>query len=94
MSEVTPKRIILKCPQQYFQDQEAMVTAFFHSQGLKTPDDYFSHILYDSSTPSKLYLVLDLHYKEIPNVNPNELELQVFKVLRRKALLYVISTFW
>lgn len=69
-----------------------MIAAFFHSQGLKTPDNYFSHILYDSSTPSKLYLVLDLHYKEIPNVNLNELELQVFKVLRRKAL-YVISTF-
>jgi hypothetical protein len=91
MSEVTAKRMILKCPQQYFQQQEAMVTAFFHSQGLKDPVDYFSHILYDSSTPSKLYLVLDLHYKEIPNVDLNELELRVFKVLRRKAL-YVIST--
>ena len=89
MSEATPGRVILKCPQQYFRDQTAMITAFFDSQGLGS-SNYFSHILYDPSSPSKLFLVLDLHYKEIPDANLNKLELQVLKVTRGKTL-YVVS---
>ena len=91
MSEATPKRVILRCPGEYFREQEAMVTAFFASQDLQTPVNYFPHILNDPSSHSKLYLVLDLYHKEIPSVNLNELELQVFKVSKIKTL-YVIST--
>ena len=89
MSEATPGRVILKCPQQYFRDQTAMITAFFDSQGLGS-SNYFSHILYDPSSPSKLFLVLDLHHKETLDVNLNKLELQVLKVTRGKTL-YVVS---
>lgn len=92
MSELTPKRVILRCPGQYFQDQGAMVTAFFDSQDLQPPKNYFSHILDDPSSHSKLYLVLDLHHKEIPSVDLNKLELHVFKVSKRNEL-YVVSAF-
>lgn len=92
MSQVTPKRVVLKCREQYFQEQKAMVTAFLNSQDLQTVEDYYTHIIFEPSSPSNLYLVLDLHCKEIPGVDLNELELQVFKVSRRDAL-YVVSTF-
>ncbi|KAF2415396.1 hypothetical protein EJ08DRAFT_567349, partial [Tothia fuscella] len=87
MSEITPKRIILKCPQEYFRDWTAMITAFFDSQGLEAPD-YFSHTVYDPSSPSKLFLVLDLNYKEMPDVNLNNLELQVLKVTKGKTFTF------
>lgn len=70
-----------------------MVTAFLDSQDLKTVEDYYMHVIFDPSSPSNLYLVLDLHYKEVPVVDLNELELQVFKVSRRRDALYVVSTF-
>lgn len=92
MSEVTPKRVILRCPGQYFCEQEAMIMAFFNSQDLQTSINYFPHIVNDPSSHSKLYLVLDLHHKETPSVDLNDLELQVFKVSKRNTL-YVVSTF-
>ncbi|KAF2804379.1 uncharacterized protein BDZ99DRAFT_467436 [Mytilinidion resinicola] len=87
-SHCAPKRVVLRCREQYFQDQGAMVTAFFDSQNLKPPEDYYTHICFEPSSPSNLYLVLDLHCKETPGVDLSELELQVFKVSRRDAFIF------
>lgn len=69
-----------------------MVTAFFRSQNLNSPknDDIHMHILYEPSSPSHLYLVLDVHCKEVPCVDLSELEPRVFIVSRPDGL-YVIS---
>src|SRR5436189_87824 len=88
---VTPKRIVLKCREQYFQDQREMVSAFFDSQGLKTLEDYYIHIYSEPSSPSSLFLVLDLYCKEIPDVDLSKLELQIFKVSKPNTLC-VVST--
>jgi hypothetical protein len=86
IGQPTPKRIVLRCREQYFQDQRAMVEAFFKSQNLSNLEDYGIHICGEPSSPTILYLVLDLHCKEIPNVNLSKLELQVFKVSRNNTL--------
>ncbi|KAF1960172.1 hypothetical protein CC80DRAFT_489386 [Byssothecium circinans] len=82
MSKHTPKRIVLRCREQYFQDQRAMLEAFFQSQDLFELDDYGVHICGEPSSPATLYLVLDLHC----GVNLCEVELQVFKVRKNKKL--------
>jgi hypothetical protein len=63
-----------------------MLEAFFQSQNLIGLEDYGIHILAEPSSPTTLYLVLDLYCKEIPKVNLSELELQVFKVRRNNTL--------
>jgi hypothetical protein len=52
-----------------------MVTAFFNLQDLKPLEDYYIYIYFKLSSPSKLYLILNLYYKEIPSINLSELEL-------------------
>ena len=83
--------MVLQCHEQYFQDQGAMITAFFKSQGLQNLEDYSTHICSESS---KLYLVLDLHCKEIPDVDLSELELQIFKVSRNNTLCVVSTNYY
>jgi hypothetical protein len=96
MSQATPKRVVLKCRDEYLQNPGAViavVAAFFDSQDLQTPEDHYTHICRELSSPSSLYVVLDLHCKEIPNVDLSELELQVFKIYKPNAL-YVILIIW
>ncbi|KAH8811717.1 hypothetical protein F5884DRAFT_855055 [Xylogone sp. PMI_703] len=88
MSQITPKRIILKCREQYLQDQSEMVTAFFCSLSLETPTDYYLHICYDLSSPSSLFLVFDLFCKQVPDVDVGKLEPRVFKVKRNSTFVF------
>ncbi|CAI6341980.1 unnamed protein product [Periconia digitata] len=66
-----------------------MLTAFFDSQGLELDlleKDLYIHILFEPSSPSYLFFVLDLHCKTIPEINLNQLELQIFQVSKSEPL--------
>ena len=91
MSQITAKRIVLRLHERYSREKNSIETAFFESQGLDPMEDYFTHICADYYSPSKLYFVLDLNCKAIPNVDPSEISLQVFKV-SKDDILYVVST--
>lgn len=71
-----------------------MVTAFFDSQGLEFLEkDFYTHILFEPSSPSRLFFVLDLHCKTIPHVDLSKLELQIFEVSKTTPLyVQFIST--
>ena len=86
ISQAVPRRFVLKCREQYFQNQQEMVTAFFDTQGLKALEDYQIHICSDPSSQSSLFLVLDLHCKEIPDADLSKVELRLFKVSRNNTL--------
>jgi hypothetical protein len=70
-----------------------MVETFLKSQNLLDITDYGIHICGDPSSPTTLYLVLDLHCKEVPTVDLSDLELQVFKVSKNNTL-YVTSSIY
>ena len=53
--------------------------------------DYSTHICADHYSPSKLYFVLNLSCKALPDVDPSEITLQAFKV-SKDDILYVVST--
>ncbi|KAJ9217954.1 hypothetical protein DTO166G4_345 [Paecilomyces variotii] len=79
MSQATPVRVILRYREQPFQDLNAIINAFFKWRDIQPLDDYCTHICSDFHS-SRLYLVLDLYCKTCPNVNPDKLDLEVFKV--------------
>ncbi|KAF2468780.1 uncharacterized protein BDR25DRAFT_264676 [Lindgomyces ingoldianus] len=87
MGQTTPKRVILRCREQFFKDQKIMVDAFFESQNLPNLEGHGVHICSEPSS-TRLYLVLDLHCEEVPNVDLSELELQVFKVSRNTTFTF------
>ncbi|CBX94103.1 predicted protein [Plenodomus lingam JN3] len=68
MSDITPRRVVLQCREQYFREQRTMVEAFFQSQDLLNLQDYGIHICGEPSSRA-LYLVLNLYCKEVPSVN-------------------------
>ncbi|EEH02557.1 predicted protein [Histoplasma capsulatum G186AR] len=79
MSQATPVRIILGYREQPFQKPSTIINSFFTWRDIQPLDDYYTHIC--SNSPStRLYLVLDLYCKTHPNVDLNELDLEVFKV--------------
>lgn len=86
MSHAAPKRIVLKCPERHWKTQNEMLKAFFDSQGLDLDKDLFTHILFEPSSPSYLFFVIDLHCKTIPDINLSQLELQIFKVSKKEPL--------
>lgn len=89
MTQVVPKRIVLKCPERHWKAQNEMLKAFFNSQGLELElldKDIYTHILFEPSAPSHLFFVLDLHYKTIPDINLSQLELQIFQVSKTEPL--------
>ncbi|KAF2245069.1 hypothetical protein BU26DRAFT_490182 [Trematosphaeria pertusa] len=88
MSHITPKRVVLRCREQYLREQGMMVEAFFESQNLLNLEDYGVHICGEPSSPTILYLVLDLYCKEIPSVDLREVELQVFKVSKNNTFTF------
>lgn len=88
MSHITPRRVVLRCREQYFREQGVVVQAFFQSQNLLDSEDYGIHICEDPSSASALYLVLDLHCKEIPSVDLSKLSLEVFKVSKNKTFTF------
>jgi hypothetical protein len=93
MTQVVPKRIVLKCPERHWKTQNEMLKAFFNSQGLELElldKDIYIHILFETSSPSHLFFVLDLYCKSIPDINLNQLELQIFQVSKNEPL-YVQS---
>jgi hypothetical protein len=91
-NQIDPKRIILRCREQYFQEQGKMIQAFFESQDLLNLEDYGVHICGEPSSPTIYYLVLDLHCGKIPSVNLSELEIQVFKVSKNNTLCVAFPT--
>lgn len=95
MTLVVPRRIVLKSPERHWNVQNDMVTAFFHSQGLESPiDDLYIHILFEPSSPSNLFFVLDLYCKSNPDVDLSKVDLQIFKVSKRIPLyVEMISCF-
>jgi hypothetical protein len=69
-----------------------MVETFLKSQNLLDTTDYGIHICADPSSTA-LYLVLDLHCKEVPSVELSDLELQVFKVSKNNTLCVTSSIY-
>jgi hypothetical protein len=67
-----------------------MIEAFFDSQGLKLEllekKDLFVHILFEPSSPSSLFFVLDLYCKTIPYTDLSKLQLQIFQVSKQTPL--------
>ncbi|KAF2240287.1 hypothetical protein BU26DRAFT_526129 [Trematosphaeria pertusa] len=88
MSHAAPKRIVLKCPERHWKTQNEMLKAFFDSQGLDLDKDLFTHILFEPSSPSYLFFVIDLHCKTIPDINLSQLELQIFKVSKKEPFTF------
>ncbi|KAF1957497.1 hypothetical protein CC80DRAFT_491596 [Byssothecium circinans] len=91
MIQAAPKRIVLKCPERHFKTQNEMLKAFFDSQGLDLElldKDLYVHILFEPSSPSHLFFVLDLHYKTISDINLSELELQIFQVSKNEPFTF------
>ncbi|KIW00322.1 uncharacterized protein PV09_08035 [Verruconis gallopava] len=85
MAQNVPKRIVLKCPERHGNIQYEMITAFFKAHAIQFPeDDVYTHILFEPSSPSSLFFVLDIHCKTIPHVNLSQLELQIFQVSKNK----------
>lgn len=66
-----------------------MVETFLESQNLLDIEDYGIHICGDPSSPTTLYLVLDLYCREVPIVDLSNLELQVFKVSKNNTLCVI-----
>jgi hypothetical protein len=79
MSQPTPLRIIVQYRDRPFLNVNPIITAFFKWRDIEPLDDYATHIScnYDAS---KLYLVFDIHCKTCPDVNPEEVDLEVFKL--------------
>ncbi|EER44047.1 predicted protein [Histoplasma capsulatum var. duboisii H88] len=79
MSQTTPVRIILGYCEQPFLKPSAIINSFFTWRDIQPLDDYYTHIC-SNPLSTRLYLVLDLYCKTNPNVDLNELDLEVFKV--------------
>ncbi|KKZ61924.1 hypothetical protein EMCG_00486 [[Emmonsia] crescens] len=91
MTQVAPKRIVLKCHDRHWKTQNEMLKAFFNSQGLELElldKDLYIHILFEPSSPSHLFFVLDLHCKTIPDINLSQLELQIFRVSKHEPFTF------
>ncbi|KAF2788640.1 hypothetical protein K505DRAFT_328785 [Melanomma pulvis-pyrius CBS 109.77] len=91
MTQVAPKRIVLKCPERHWKTQNEMLKAFFDSQGLELElldKDIYTHILFEPSSPSHLFFVLDLYCKTIPDINLSQLELQIFQVSKNEPFTF------
>ncbi len=97
MTQFAPKRIVLKCPERHWKTQKEMLQAFFDSQGLELElldEDLYIHILFEPSSPSQLFFVLDLHCKTVPDINLSQLELRIFQVSKNEPLYVpVLLTF-
>ncbi|KAF2010833.1 hypothetical protein BU24DRAFT_355370, partial [Aaosphaeria arxii CBS 175.79] len=81
-----PRRIVLKCPERHYKMQREMMESFFASQGLDLEilaKDVYVHILFEPSSPSHLFFVLDVHCKTIPDVELSELGLEVWQVSKQ-----------
>ncbi|CCE29795.1 hypothetical protein E4U22_001993 [Claviceps purpurea] len=86
MNYITPQRVILICLEEYSSDFAAVITAFFASQNLPHGhDDYMLNYCIDGGSPYIMYYVLDIHCFAVPEVDPNEVELKVFKVSKPRA---------
>ncbi|KAF2878133.1 hypothetical protein BDV95DRAFT_480412 [Massariosphaeria phaeospora] len=91
MTQVVPKRIVLKCPERHWKTQNEMLEAFLDSQGLELEllaKDLYIHILFEPSSPSHLFFVIDLHCKTIPDINLSQLELQIFQVSKNEPFTF------
>ncbi|EMD97602.1 hypothetical protein COCC4DRAFT_34166 [Bipolaris maydis ATCC 48331] len=88
MSHIAPKRVVLRCREQYFREHGRMVETFLESQNLLDIEDYGIHICGDPYSPTTLYLVLDLYCREVPIVDLSNLELQVFKVSKNNTFTF------
>lgn len=85
MTQVVPRRIVLKARERHWNTQNEMVTAFFNSQDLEFPkDDLYKHIIFEP--PSTLFFVLDLYCNTIPDVDLSKVDLQIFAVSKRPPL--------
>jgi hypothetical protein len=79
MSQATPVRIILGYRERPFLKPTAIINAFLTWRDIQPLEDYYTHIC--SNPPSsRLYLVLDLYCKTHPNVDLNNLDVEVFHV--------------
>ncbi|KAH9874783.1 hypothetical protein IAQ61_003973, partial [Plenodomus lingam] len=71
MSDITPRRVVLQCREQYFREQRTM--------------DYGIHICGEPSSRA-LYLVLNLYCKEVPSVNLDYLGENASKEALKRSL--------
>ncbi|KAF2021872.1 hypothetical protein BU24DRAFT_337671 [Aaosphaeria arxii CBS 175.79] len=89
-----PKRVVLKCREQYAQDGQAVIKEFLNSQNfgsyeeLISLNNLFVHFVFDPRSPSGIFLVLDVHCNEFPDVDPSTLDLQVFKVSKPNSFMF------
>lgn len=70
-----------------------MMKTCLTSQNLATLEDYSTTTCDDLTSHSSLFLVLNLHCREIPNVNLSLVDIQAFKVAKPGCPLrfYVLS---
>lgn len=87
MTDHVPRRIVLDAPERHFAVEYDMITAFFDSQNLKRSEvDFYTHVLFEPTRPSRLFFVLDLHCKAVPDVDLHKLQLQVYRVSKQRPL--------
>lgn len=86
MSQIAPKRMILRCREHYIEDYTTMVTTFFDSQLLDQTDSVVN-ILADPICPNIYYVIFDVNCKANPEVDLSTIQIEVFKVSKPKNLL-------
>jgi hypothetical protein len=91
MSQATPVRIILQYRERAFQNIKAITNAFLEWRDIQPLEDYCVHICSNPPSP-RLYLVLDIYCKTRPNVDLNNVDLEVFKVIGIDPLCVTSST--
>lgn len=85
MTTATPKRIVLRVHEQYTQEWVTIVKQFFDFDKSQSTDDYYPHLC-PADLSSKMHIVLDLHCKQFPSTDVDQLPYEVFKVKKPNDL--------
>ncbi len=85
MTQLTPKRIVLRFHERYERDPETITKCFFEAINIDPKDDYFPHLCPpDDST--KMHLVIDLYCRSFPLVDLDEVAHEVYRVRKKDNL--------
>lgn len=66
-------------------EEAAIIESFFAAFPPKPDDDYYSHLMVPNES-SKMHIVLDMHCKTVPTIEPGTLDYEVFKVKKHDKL--------
>lgn len=79
MTQISPKRIVLRFHQKYEHEPGTITRRFFEAVNIDPHEDYFPHLCPpDDST--KMHLVIDLYCKSFPSVTLDEISHEVYRV--------------